>query len=507
MNGKYLIGIDIGTQGTKTTLFSAEGKRIADAFEQSNLIKPSQGAVEQKPDEIYSSVLNTIKEVMLKSGVRPGDVQGIGMDGQMAGILGIDDEWNAVTPYDSWLDTRCEKYIRMIKDEAEDLVVGITGCPVTYAHGPKILWWKHERPEVYKKICKFIMPTTYAAGRLAGLKAPQAYIDNTHLHFSGFGDVKRNCWSDELVGRFGVDRRKLPEIVEPVKVIGCVTREAAAQCGLVEGIPVVAGCGDQTATSLGAGVTKKGISFDVAGTASVFSCCVDSFNPDVRHKTLLYARSVIPGLWIPMAYINGGGLCIRWFRENLTGMEKLMSYQELDEEASSLTPGSEGLLFLPHFGGRVCPNNPDVRGTWIGLNWGHGRAHMYRAILEGIAYEYAVYMKILKELVGDVSFSEVLSIGGGARSSVFNSIKADVLGIPYTTMANSDTATFGSAIVAGYGVNLYNDFEQPLQQQNFHMEKISFNEGRHKEYARYAEMYGKLFGQLGDTFHQLNEMR
>jgi xylulokinase len=507
MSENYLIGIDIGTQGTKTTLFSADGRRIADAFEQSNLISPSPGIVEQEPDEIYSSVLNTIKEVMQKSGADPGAVLGIGMDGQMAGILGIDGDWNAVTPYDSWLDTRCEKYIRKIKAEAEELAISITGCPVTYAHGPKVLWWKHERPEAYGRISKFIMATTYVAGRLAGLKASQAYIDHTHLHFSGFGDVKRNCWSDELIERFGVDREKLPDIVEPTKVIGRVTGEAAAECGLKEGIPVVAGCGDQSATSLGAGVTKKGISFDVAGTASVFSCCVDSFNPDVRHKTLLYARSVIPGLWIPMAYINGGGLCIRWFRENLTGSGKPASYQELDAEASKLPPGSEGLLFLPHFGGRVCPNNPDVRGTWIGLNWAHGRGHMYRAVLEGIAYEYAVYLKILKELVGEVSISEVLAIGGGARSKVFNSIKADVLGIPYTTMSNTDTATFGSAIVAGCGTNVYNDFEQPLKMQNSLLDRIPADKGRHIEYGRYIEIYEKLFGALADTFRRLNEMR
>lgn len=279
MAGKYLIGIDIGTQGTKTTLFSVEGRRIADAFEQSNLIKPSPGVVEQDPGEIYGSVLNTIKEVMLKSGAAPGDVLGIGMDGQMAGILGIDDEWNAVTPYDSWLDTRCEKYIRMIKDEAEDLVVSITGCPVTYAHGPKILWWKHERPETYKKISKFVIPTAYVAGRLTGLKASQAYIDNTHLHFSGFGDVSGNCWSEELLDLFDVEKDKLPDITEPTKVVR-LTAEAASQCGLIKGIP--------------------------------------------------------------MAYINGGGLCIRWFRENLTGRDKPMSYRELDEEAAGLLKRMHG---------------------------------------------------------------------------------------------------------------------------------------------------------------------
>lgn len=507
MAESYLIGIDIGTQGTKTSLFTISGKSIAESFEASRLISPRPGVVEQDADEIYSSVLNTIREVVEKSGISSGQVSAIGLDGQMAGILGVNEEWNAVTCYDSWLDTRCEKYIRQIQQEGEEEVTRTTGCPVTYAHGPKVLWWKNEHPEAYKKVSKFVLPTTYVAGKLTGLKAEEAYIDYTHLHFSGFGDVLANQWSGELLALFGVDRDKMPEIVEPWKVVGHMTREAAEKCGLVSGIPVVAGCGDQAATSLGAGVTEKGIAFDVAGTASVFSCCVDAYNPDVKNKTLLFPRSVLPGLWIPLAYINGGGLCLRWFRDQLAGKGSLVEYGELDAEAALVSPGSEGLVFLPHFSGRVCPNNPNVRGSWIGLSWSHTRGHMYRAIMEGIAYEYSEYLKILRELLGEVAFSHTLAIGGGAKSWLFNKIKADVLGIRYTTLKKSDTATFGSAVVAGYGVGIYNDIKSAVDGIIERNQIIEPDGENNIKYMQLAKVYRSLFKTLDSTFAELNEAR
>lgn len=505
MANDYLLGIDIGTQGTKTGLFSQDGRKIAESFEASRLIRTGTGVVQQEPEEIYGSVLRTIAEVMEKSEINPALVAGIGVDGQMAGILGIDANWNAVTWYDSWLDTRCEKYIGLIKREAEEKVIAITGCPVTYAHGPKILWWKHEKPDIYKTIVKFVLPSTYAIGRLGGLTAESAYIDYSHLHFSGFGDVEKKEWSDELLNLFQIEKSKMPLIVNPWDIVGHLTTEAAKQCRLIPGIPLVAGCGDSAATSLAAGVTRKGVIFDVAGTASIFSCCVDQYKPDLKNKTLLFARSIIPGLWIPMAYINGGGLCLQWFRDQLAGSGSPISFRLLDEESESIVPGSEGLIFLPHFSGRVCPNNADVRGSWIGLHWAHNRGHLYKSIMEGIAYEYGHYFKIIRELVEGAAFSEVYAIGGGAKSTLFNTIKADVLGIDYTPLRINDTAPLGSALVAGYGVGLFTDLKVTVDGMIGFEARIPYNEGRHEAYRKYADAYENVFDALGPTFKAIAE--
>jgi len=503
---KYLIGIDIGTQGTKTCLYDTDGNAIASSFEPSHLISPKPGVVEQDPEEIYQSVINTMRTVLAESGSISEAVEAIGIDSQMSGIMGIDDEWEAATPYDSWLDTRCEKYIRMMKLSAEDEIIRITGCPPTYHHGPKILWWKHERNEVYKRIAKFVIPAVYVAGRLAGLKACDAYIDYTNIHFSGFADVEKMCWSSILLSRFGVDENKMPQIVEPWKVIGHLLTKESQKIGLRNGIPIVAGCGDQAATSLGAGVVRKGIAFDVAGTASVFSCCVDSFMPDIENKTLISARSVVKGLWVPLAFINGGGLCLKWFRDQLTGKDVTADYQMLDSEASSVPAGSGRLMFNPHFGGRVCPNDPGIRGSWIGLNWGHSRAHMFRSIMEGIAYEYNIYLQIVKDLFKDMSFSKVISIGGGSKSRLFNSIKSNVLGVPYAILKSGDTATFGSALVAGYGAGIYDDIAKAAGRATTIEENVVPDLDVHEKYKEYTDLYQKIFTALKDIHDDLESL-
>jgi xylulokinase len=499
-----LIGVDIGTQGTKAAVYTPDGKTLASAFRPSRLHSPAPGVVEQDPEEMFAEFTGAVREAVEKAGVRPSFVAAIGIDGQMAGVLGIDRDWNAVTHYDSWLDTRCGKYIEHIKKTAEDLVIRTTGCPVVGAHGPRMLWWKHERPEAWGRIARFVMPTAYIAGRLCGLKAENAWIDYTQIHFSGFADVERKAWSSELIRLFGMDGAKLPRIAEPWAIVGGLTHDAAEALGLAPGTPVAAGCGDQAATSLGAGVTRPGLVFDVAGTASVFSCCVEKYTPDVQNKTILFARSVIDGLWVPLAYISGGGLCLKWFRDGVCG--GAYSYDELNEQAATVRPGSEGLMFVPHFGGRTCPNDPAIRGSWLGLGWIHERRHMYRSILESIAYEYSYYYKLIRGLMIGPEAPRVIAIGGGAKSRLFSSIKADVLGIPYEPHALGDTATWGSAVVAGYGAGVFADIANALTATaESGLEPVPPDMENHGRYAALAAAYEALFGPLNRLYSALGK--
>lgn len=500
----YFIGVDIGTQGTKVSLVSGLGEIVASSFRSSNLIIPSKGVVEQLPEEIFSSVVFGIREVMERSGVNKRSVVALGLDGQMAGIMGIDHNWNAVTPYDSWLDTRCEPYMPMIKQWGEEQVIQITGCPVTYAHGPKVLWWKHERPEVYRKIDKFVVPTTYVAGRLAGLKSQDAYIDYTHLHFSGFADTANNKWSHLLLDTFKVNVDKMPGIVNPWDIIGTLTAPYAEACGLLEGTPITAGCGDTAATTLGAGITATGMIFDVAGTASVLSCSVDRYKPDVETKTLIYSRSVLPELWTPLAYINGGGQCLGWFRQQLSIEDNQISFDELNTMAAYETAGSEGLYFIPHFGGRVCPNNPLLRGGWIGLNWTHNKYSMYRAIMESIAYEYNSYFDIIKTANGGIQFTHANVVGGGAKSELFNSIKADVLNVPYSTLNINDTAPIANAVIAGYAIGLYKDIPSTIERFVKEKQRIEPDFERHQVYQKYTKSYKSLLEKMTSVYEEIS---
>ena len=222
MNKPYLIGVDIGTMGTKAAIFDTAGTPLADAFEESTLHYPRPGWVEQDQDDLYTSSVRTIRECVEKSGINPSDVAAIAFDGQMAGVGSVDADWGSPTPYDSWLDTRCDAYVELMKAHA-DLVIQKTGGPPTYCHGPKILWWKHERPEIFERISKFVVPVAYVAGRMAGLRGDEAYVDYTHLNFSSFGDIVRSVWDPELCGLFEVPEEKLPRIVEPWEIVGKLT--------------------------------------------------------------------------------------------------------------------------------------------------------------------------------------------------------------------------------------------------------------------------------------------
>ncbi len=498
---EYLIGVDLGTQGTKASLRDAAGVEAASAFEPSRLIYPEVGAVEQDPEEMFGSVVTTMSEVMARSGVRPGDVAGIALSGQMAGIMGIGADGMAVTPYDSWLDTRSGTYRQRFLDYGEDAIIALTGAPVTYAHGPKILSWKYARPDVYARIRKFVQPAAYVAMRLTGMAADDAFIDHTYLHFAGFADTEKRRWSGDLLSALDVDATRMPRIVRPYDRIGGLTDAMAAACGVRSGTPVVAGLGDTAASIHGAGVTRPGLFLDVAGTASVLACAADAFVPDVRHKTIMFSNAVTDGLFVPYAYINGGGMCLKWFRDDILGGGR--DYDDLNALAATVPAGSDGLLFLPHFSGRVCPNDTLVRGSYQNLTWKHGAAHLYRAILEGIAYEYGVYTDIIRELLPELQFRQVFSVGGGSRGELFRQIKADVLDIPVSTINLADTSLLACCAVAGFGVGLY-ETPTSLVDENLRVrDTLQPDADRHRRYRRMQDVYADVFASQHDIIRRL----
>lgn len=456
-----LIGVDIGTQGTKTAVYRSDGVCLADSFEPSVLQHPEPDCTVQNPEEILGSVCRTIRVAVDKAGVRPGDIAAIGMDAQMAGILGVRADGTASTPYDSWLDVRCSPYVTVMKRAAEKEIIESTGGQVTVNHGTKLLWWMHERSEIYAHTACFVTLITYVTMRLCGLTAKEAYIDNTHLHFTGFADNTACRWNEALLHEFKVEYGKLPRICRPTELVGGLTASMAQACGLLPGTPVAAGCGDSAASSLGAGIVRPGQVYDVAGTASIFSCTTSVYTPDTQEKNMLMTRSAVDGLWNALAYISGGGMCLRWFK-GLIGRD----YTELDTLAGTAPPGSGGLLFIPHFAGRTCPHAPALRGTWLGLDWQKDTSALYRSIMESIAYEYRLYLYVLQSLNKHILPQAVYGVGGGSRSQLFNQIKADVLELPYHSLSCGDTAAWGSARIAGVACGLFPSLSETVARPN-----------------------------------------
>ncbi len=499
---RYVIGSDLGTQGTKTVIYDETGKAVCETFEASNIIR-SGNSIEQSPEEMLGSVLRTVKLAVEQRGIAPGDIAALGLDGQMAGIIGIDLTGSAITPYDSWLDRRCAKYFDMLRGYGEENYIAIGGSPVTYSHAPKMLWWKYERPHIFEDIYKFVQPAVYCVMQLCGMDADEAYIDHTYLHFAGFASVEKKEWSTELLDFFGIPLAKLPRIIKPWNIVGHLTREMAERCGLQAGMPIVAGCGDTAASAFGAGITHSGMMYDVGGTASTLAIAADSFAPDTEKKILMFPAAVVEGLYTPLAYMNGAGMCLPWFKNDVLGRD---SYDSLNSLVTQIQPGSEGLLFVPHFSGRVCPNSAQLRGSWLNLGWQHSTAHMYRSIMESIAYEYKIYLNRIKELLPYLDLSYVLSVGGAAKSAEFLSIKADVLGMEVKTINRSDTATLACAIIAGYGTSLFPDLCETVHRFIEYRDTTAPRTENHAKYAVYAKAYERTLEYMEHYYTEINEI-
>lgn len=451
-----LIGVDIGTQGVKCSVFDQDGACLATSFIPSNLIQPVPGTTEEDADFQIDSVCRSVSEcVGIIGETRASRIRCLAIDGQMAGIIGIGEDGKAVTPYDSWLDTRCAPYIKEMKQQAESEIIRKTGNPPSFNHGPKILWWMGEHPETYRKIVRFVQPSGYAAMQLCGLSGKDAFIDQTYLHFSGFADTRNRLWDRGLTGSFGIDGDKLPRIVSATDIVGEMTSEMAARCALPEPLPVAAGCGDTAASFLSCGAVRPGVSIDVAGTASVFAATTDRFCFDLETQVMGCGASVTEGLWHPYAYINGGGMNLEWFVSNVLGRDKSDGGRFADLESGDMNPLPSDPLFIPHMAGRVSPSQPDMKGSFAGLSWNHTRTELFRAVMESVALEYGVYRKSLRSMLPDSEMTELRITGGGEKSLLWNRMKSAVLQVPVVPISQSHGAPMGAAIVAGLAVGLF----------------------------------------------------
>jgi xylulokinase len=252
--------------------------------------------------------------------------------------------------------------------------------------------------------------------------------------------------------------------------------------------------------------------FDVAGTAAVLAGCTDTYVADVDNRALLTMRSVIPGLWNPLAYIAGGGIALRWFRDQffntLRGdQQELPSdlYTEMIDSAMKIQPGAEGLFFSPHLGGRICPATPEMRGAWLGFSWGHTQAHFARAVLESVAFEYAYYLSILRDLIPDLEMFEARVIGGGARSPDWSQIKADVLGVPYQPLQGNEFGSWGSAMIAGKAAGVIDDLITTAHENAIPEGKpLQPNLTHYADYQPLVAKYVQIQSTLSETFVSLD---
>ncbi len=508
----YFIGVDLGTSGIKAGIIDINGDVIESSYIEIDLISTAPGRMEQNPNDFYEKTLEIIKDVLQKSKIPPKDVYSIAIDGQMGGIIGIDSYFNPITGLDMGLDIRSEKYNDDIHKNYKKLLRTKTcGSP---RNTPKIMWWKKESPEVYKNILKFVTLNGFVGGKLAGIKGSEAYMDYTLLTFFGMEDFSKLNWSKELCELFDIDIEKLPRIVSPWDIIGELDKKAAQKCGLHQGIKIVAGSGDQPAGLLGAGMVEPGKIMDVSGSSVLLFMAVDKFIPDISNGTIMYMPSILPDISYAFTYINGGGICLKWFKDEFLLEYDLSLYKNnknvfdiIEEQIEDIPPGAGGLIFVPYFGGRQCSYDRNIKGAWIGLNWGHKKEHLYRAILESIAYDFNMSLSYMKELFPEFNIKRLMVMGGGANSRVWNQIKSNVMGVGYGRIGGYQFALRGSGIVAGFGVGAIEDIKKTILNKNIEKNITEYIPDKEitEIYREYNKIYRDIFkNNLKKTFDLLS---
>ena len=492
----YILASDLGGSGTKTMLYDISGEILALAFRESRLHHPEPGATTQDPEEMFSSTFEGIKECLEKTAINPKDVAAIVLDGQQSGLMWIDKDYNAVSPYDSWVDSRYGPFVKEMNSRCGERILKKTGTDKSHVHGAKMLWWKNNKPDVFKKAYKMVIPASYIGGRLAGLKGDDAYFEETSLGFSGICDLDNSEWDREICDAVGIPYDKLPRIVESTEIVGGLCKKYAELLGLPQGIPIVSGGGDFPVATLAAGICESGQTGDIAGTASIFCACLDKWEPDPT-GVIRTLKSPIAGLWLPFGLMSGGG-CLRWFRDTFYQKEKAdvgNVYKYLEDKIKDISIGCNGLGFYPYIGGKH--SNPDYGGAWIGIQWEHQREHFYRAMLESIAYEYKFYSESIKELLNIEEFKETRVFGGGSANNIWNQMKADVLGIPYITLEQQECSLLGSVVVAGCAIGAYSDMVETSKNINKTVNKFTSNKENNKLYDKRYQNWIDLYKTQG----------
>lgn len=451
-----VVGVDLGTSVVKAGVYTVTGHALGTGSCPVALRHGAHGRVEQDLDEFYAAAAAATRECLASASAASGfevatRVRAVAMAGQMAGIGLVDENHRPVAPYDSWLDSRCGDIAAELATSLGERIAHTSGCAPTISIGPKMLWWRRHHPEVCTRAASFVTAAGYVAGRAAGLEGRQAFIDPTYLHFTSVADVARAEWDTELVQAVGLDAELLPRIVESSELVGTFSADAATDFGVPTGTPIAAGCGDTSAGALGAGVQEPGQAFDIAGTAAVFGVCLETFVPDTAHATLMTMRAALPGRWYTLAYVGGAGQLVEWVCREILGRDSLDAdaYDFMDDAVAAVPAGSEGVLVFPHFLGRVAPAAAAAQGAVVGLTPTTGRAHIARAALESVAYEYRCYADLVRSAAGPHAISEVVAVGGGSRMAAWNAIKADVLDQPYRPIGpDLEVGTRGAAAVA-----------------------------------------------------------
>lgn len=505
----YLLGVDIGTSGTKTVLFDEQGRTIASSTKGYPMYQPHIGWAEQDAEDWWRASRDSIAEVMQKSGVDPREVKGLGLSGQMHGMVLLDEHNQVLRKAIIWCDqrtvTQCDTINRLVGPQR---LIEITGNPpLTAFTAAKVMWVKENEPEIFAKTRKVLLPKDYVRYMLTGEFASEV-SDASGMQFL---DINRRTWSREVMDALGIPFEWLPGIYESYEISGSITQSVAQETGLWAGLPVAGGGGDQAAGAVGNGIVRPGVVSSVIGSSGVVFAHSDTiaYDPKGRLQTFCHA---VPGAWHLMGCTQGAGFSLQWLRNEFGQMEMAIAdkmgidpYELMNAQAAQAKPGSDGLIFLPYMMGERAPHlDPDARGVFFGITNHHRRQEMIRSVMEGVSYSLLDCLNIMRDM--GVNPSQVRASGGGGKSPLWRQMQADMFGTEIVTINSSEGPALGAALLAGVGAGVYKSVPEACDTAIQITGSQKPQDEAAQIYRRYYPIYQNLYGALKDQYKAIAQL-
>ena len=503
----HLLGIDIGTSGTKTLVCDEDGTVLATAMAEHPISSPKPGWSEQNPEDWWQATCAATKAVLKKAKLKGTDIGGVGLSGQMHGSVFLGDGTAALRPALLWNDQRTAKQCETIEAKAggrEALIELVANPALTGFTAPKILWLRENEPKTYAKVKHILLPKDYIRFRMTGEYATEVSDASGMLLL----DVKNRVWSDKLLSLLEIDKALLGKLHESQEVTGVLHGDAAIALGLRPGTPVVGGAGDQAAGAVGNGIVSAGIVSATLGTSGVVFAHADTPTRDPlgRVHTMCHA---VPDKWCVFGCMLSAGGSFQWLRNTLGQDEvaearknKVDPYELLIQQAETAPPGCEGLFFLPYLTGERCPHpDPLARGGWVGLTARTTRPMLIRSLIEGVTFGMRDALEIMRGM--NIPVTQIRASGGGARSLFWRQLQADVYQAPVVTTNASEGPAYGVALLAGVGTGVWKSVEEACKGSIKQAGKVSPNKKSAAAYEKSFRTYDKLYGDLKDRYAEM----
>ncbi len=503
----YLVGIDVGTSGAKALIIDEAGAVVSSGTVEYPMSTPRPLWAEQNPEHWWEAVCDAMLMALREGCIAADEIAGIGLTGQMHGMVLLDAAGRVLRPCIMWNDQRTAEQCEWIMQTVgRERFLELTLNPALPGFtAPKIVWTREHEPDVYAQVAHVLLPKDYIRYRLTGAFVTEV----SDASGTALLDVRARDWSDEVLRALDIPRAWLPDCVESQTVTGAVTAAAAELTGLKVGTPVVGGGGDQAASAVGTGIVESGLVSVTLGTSGVVFAHMQQprLDPEGRLHTFCHA---LPDAWHVMGVTLSAGGSFRWFRDALGAAEKQVAllsgvdpYEILTAEAAQAPAGSEGLLFLPYLTGERTPYpDPNARGVYFGLTLRHNQRHMVRAVLEGVAYSLRDSVELFREL--GVPIRQVRATGGGARSLLWRQILADVFGTQLVTVDVTDSTAFGAALLAGVGTGVYANVPEACLATVKVVDEVQPDARRQATYDAYYRVYHSLYAPLRQAFREVS---